>query len=158
MSTHSRICRSPADSPRSKEKKRMMHIRQYSGLPGLTTLCLVVLILSLTGCDSVMTGTNAVSATATSNAPIGSLKGSGTETLTPTATPGACSTISVVPALTSSWKIYKDSRFSFKLAIPPGWRTGSFVDDSGIDYIVQAFPPDSNTPVGQAGLIDPEHF
>src|SRR5437764_14029852 len=33
-----------------------------------------------------------------------------------------------------------------------------FVDDSGNDYIVQAFPPGSTTPVGQAGLADQEHF
>lgn len=54
--------------------------------------------------------------------------------------------------------MYKDGRFSFQFAVPPGWRAGSFTDDSGSDYIVQVFPPGSTTPVGQAGLTDQEHF
>jgi hypothetical protein len=53
--------------------------------------------------------------------------------------------------------MYRDGKFPFQFFVPPGWRTGSFTDDSGNDYIVQVFPPESTAPVGQAGLADPEH-
>jgi hypothetical protein len=69
-----------------------------------------------------------------------------------------CAPGSVTPVSTSGWKIYKDGRFPFQFAVPPGWRAGSFSDDSGNDYIVQVFPPGSRMPFGQTGLADPEHF
>jgi hypothetical protein len=136
-----------------------MRVQKYIGLFYLAILCLPVFMLI--GCTFWTTGTTtAPAATATSDAPAlaGSPKGSGGVNSTATTVSSPCSTISTPPASTSGWKIYKDSRFSFQFAIPPGWRAGSFTDDSGNDYIVQVFPPGSTTPIGQAGLADQEHI
>jgi hypothetical protein len=133
-----------------------MRVQKYIGLFYLAILCLPVLMLI--SCTFWTTGTTtAPSATATSDAPaiVGSPKGSGGVNSTASS---PCSTISTPLASTSGWKIYKDRRFSFQFAIPPGWRAGSFTDDSGNDYIVQVFPPGSTIPIGQAGLADQEHI
>lgn len=132
----------------------MMFNYKYSRFFWLSSLCLLALILMLPGCSFNVAGT--------SGPPVdGSPKGPGSANLTATAlaTPISirCPNISVVAASTSGWQIYKDTHFPFQVAIPPGWRAGSFVDN-GNDYIVQVFPPGSTTPVGQAGLIDQEHF
>lgn len=120
------------------------------------------LIALLTGCSSGITSTPPVTTpTATPNLD-GSPKGPGPAGLTATAqtTPVStnCSIFNAAPAATSGWNTYTDSRFSFHVAIPPGWRAGSYVDGSGSDYIVFFFPPGDTTPVGDAGLGDPEHF
>lgn len=136
-----------------------MRIQKYTGLYCLVVLCLPGLILA--GCTGGATGTaTAPAASTTSNTPtlVESPKGPGGVASTSTVVSSACSAISATAASTNGWKIYKDSRFSFEFAIPPGWRAGSFTDDSGNDYIVQGFPPGSTTPIGQAGLADQEHF
>jgi hypothetical protein len=115
----------------------------------------------LTGCTFEATGTTSAhsgTATAGVSALVGSPKGPGGGNSTATIVSNPCPTMSAPPASSNGWKIYKDSRFSFQFAIPPDWRAGSFTDDSGNDYIVQVFPPNSTTPIGQAGLADLEHF
>jgi len=109
----------------------------------------------LAGCDTGIGGTIGPPG------PAGSPKGPGAANLTATAlaTPisSTCGVVHTTPVSTHGWSIYKDKLFPFQFAIPPGWRAGSFVDNSG-DYIVQIFPPGSTTPFGDAGLIDPEHI
>lgn len=131
-----------------------MNSQQKSALwPALITLCSLLLLLSLTGCDT------GGAATGTSNTPKldSSPKGPGGLTATPNLSSN-CSLGSTTPVSTHGWPVYKDARFHFEFPIPPGWRAGSFTDDSGNDYIVQIFPPASTTPIGLAGLGDPEHF
>lgn len=123
------------------------------------TLCSLVCILLLAGCDLGGGTSTTPAATATSGTPAldSSPKGPGGITATVSSS-SACSISSAAPASTGGWKGYRDGRFPFKFAVPPGWRAGSFTDDSGNDYIVQVFPPGSTTPIGQAGISDPEHF
>jgi hypothetical protein len=131
--------------------------QQYTYRYYLVAFCFIVLILLLSGCDAGVGGT---SPTQASTAAFPKLDSSpkGQDGLTTTAGSSNCSFRSTAPVSTSGWKVYKDGRFPFKFAVPPDWRAGSFVDDSGNDYIVQVFPPGSTTPVGQAGLADQEHF
>ncbi len=86
--------------------------------------------------------------------------------LAPTATAAKVTPIATasvrckVQALPSGWTWYQDARYSFRLAVPPGWRTGSF-DDYGPNgpnsaatspahiHIVDFFGPESH---GQAKL------
>ena len=125
--------------------------------PYLAALCLLVFVSLLSACNAGPGGTSPTPAsTATSPRLNSSPKGPGG--ITVTASPSNCSFGNESPASTSGWNVYKDGRFPFKFAIPPGWRAGSFVDDSGNDYIVLVFPPGSTSPVGQAGLADQEHF
>jgi hypothetical protein len=125
----------------------------------VAALCLLVFSSLLAGC--AVWGGTATSPTATPASgvpqPDSSPKGSGGVQVTASAV-SSCSYSAVAPASSRGWNVYKDGRFSFQFAVPPGWRAGSFTDDSGNDYIVQVFPPGSTTPVGQAGLTDQEHF
>jgi hypothetical protein len=125
----------------------------------VAALCLLVFSSLLAGC--AVGGGTATSPTATPASgvpqPDSSPKGSGGVQVTASAV-SSCSYSTVAPASSRGWNVYKDGRFSFQFAVPPGWRAGSFTDDSGNDYIVQVFPPGSTTPVGQAGLTDQEHF
>jgi len=131
--------------------------QQYTCRYYLAAFCFIVLISMLSACDAWVGGTSPTQASTTSfPKPDSSPKGPGG--LTTTVGSSNCSFKSAAPVSASGWKVYKDSRFPFKFAVPPGWRAGSFVDDSGNDYIVQVFPPGSTTPVGQAGLTDQEHF
>ena len=140
-----------------KEKDTMTSLQQYTYHSYLAALFFLVSISLLSACNAGVGGTSPTPvSTATSPRLDSSPKGPGG--LTATVGPGNCSFKSEAPASTSGWSVYKDSRFPFRFAIPPGWRAGSFVDDSGNDYIVQVFPPGSTTPVGQAGLADQEHF
>jgi hypothetical protein len=125
----------------------------------LAVLPVFALVSLLTGCDVAGGSTSSPTTTVTSSAPIlvGSPKGPGGVNVTPVAA-SSCSITNGVSAATSSWNKYMDSRFPFQFAVPPGWRAGSFTDDSGNDYIVQVFPPGSTTPFGQAGLADQEHI
>ena len=123
----------------------------------LMALCSCVLLALLAGCDTFGTSSPPASTTLTPPRLDSSPKGPGGLTVTPGATSN-CAPGSITPVSTSGWQIYKNSRFSFQFAVPPGWRAGSFTDDSGNDYIVQVFPPGSTSPLGQAGLVDPEHF
>jgi hypothetical protein len=123
----------------------------------LLVLCSCVLLALLAGCD---TGSTASPPTSTASTPPrldSSPKGPGGLTATPSVTLN-CAPNSVTPVSASGWQIYKNGRFPFQFAVPPGWRVGSFTDDSGNDYIVQVFPPGSTTSFGQTGLADPEHF
>ncbi len=122
----------------------------------LAALCVLVLVSLLTGCDIAGGSTPSPTVSSVSTL-VGSPKGPGGLTVTPS-TASSCSTSIVAPASTSGWNKYKDSRFPFQFAFPPGWRAGSFTDDSGNDYIVQVFPPGSSTPFGQAGIADQEHI
>src|SRR5690348_15672539 len=122
----------------------------------LLALCLCVLLALLTGCDTGGASSLPASTTPTLPRLDSSPKGPGGLTVTPV--PSNCAPGSVTPVSTSGWQIYKDRHFPFQFAFPPGWRAGSFTDDSGNDYIVQVFPPGSATPFGQVGLADPEHF
>jgi hypothetical protein len=125
----------------------------------VAALCLLVFSSLLAGC--AVGGGTATFPTATPASgvpqPDSSPKGSGGVQVTASAV-SSCSYSAVAPASSRGWNVYKDGRFSFQFAVPPGWRAGSFTDDSGNDYIVQVFPPGSTTPVGQAGLTDQEHF
>ncbi|HVB26004.1 MAG TPA: hypothetical protein VNG51_28955 [Ktedonobacteraceae bacterium] len=121
----------------------------------------LALITFLTGCSSGITNTiPSTTPTPTLAGPHGKGPGSANLTATAQATPVAtvCPSFTAAPANTSGWHVYTDSRFSFHVAIPPGWRAGSYVDGSGSDYIVFVFPPGDATPIGDAGLGDPEHF
>lgn len=120
-------------------------------------LCLCALLALLVGCEAGGTTSSPASTTPTPPGLDSSPKGPGGLTVTP-GTTSNCVFGTVTPVSTSSWQSYKDSRYPFQFAIPPGWRAGSFIDDSGNDYIVQVFPPGSTTPFGQVGLADPEHF
>src|SRR5436309_15403890 len=140
-----------------KEEDPMAFHQRYHYRYYLAAFCFIVLILMLSACDAGVGGTSPTQASTTSfPKPDSSPKGPGG--LTATVGSSNCSFKNTAPASTSGWKVYKDSRFPFKFAVPPDWRAGSFVDDSGNDYIVQVFPPESSTPVGQAGLADQEHF
>src|SRR6266480_7670831 len=140
-----------------KEKDTMALLHQYTCRYYLAAFCFIVLISLLSGCDAEIGGTSPTTASTTAVPKLDSSpKGPGG--LTATVGSSNCSFKNTAPASTSGWKVYKDSRFPFKFAVPPGWRAGSFVDDSGNDYIVQVFPPGSTTPVGQAGLTNQEHF
>src|SRR5579859_1483284 len=122
----------------------------------LAAFCVFVLVSLFTGCD--VGGGNTSSPTASSVPTlVGSPKGPGGLTMTPSDT-SSCSIGVVAPASITGWNRYRDRRFPFQFAFPSGWRAGSFTDDSGNDYIVQVFPPDSTTPFGQAGIADQEHF
>ncbi len=135
----------------------MTPLQQYTHRSYLAALYFLVLIALLSACDAGLGGTSPTPAsTATPPRLDSSPKGPGG--ITVTASPSNCFFGNESPASTSGWNVYKDGRFPFKFAIPPGWRVGSFVDDSGNDYIVLVFPPGSTTPVGQAGLADQEHF
>jgi len=95
-------------------------------------------------------------------------KGPGAAGLTATAraTPSplaTCPTFSAVPPPTTAWKVYKDSRFPFSFAIPPGWQAGAFTpttaDPSNAYYTVLVLPPDSTAPFSFAGqMTAPESF
>lgn len=124
----------------------------------LAALCVLALVSLLAGCD-VAGGSAPSSSASATGVPtlVESPKGPGGLTITPSITAN-CSYANIAPASTGGWNTYKDKRFPFQFAFPPGWRAGSFTDDSGNDYIVQVFPPGSATPFGQAGLADPEHF
>ena len=125
----------------------------------LAALCFLALISLLAGCDVGGGTLTSPAATTTSGVPEleSSPKGSGGVQVTASVL-SSCSYGTVAPASTRGWNVYRDGRFSFQFAVPPGWRAGSFTDDSGNDYIVQVFPPGSTTPIGQAGLADQEHF
>jgi hypothetical protein len=125
----------------------------------IAALCLLAFSSLLAGCNVGGGSSTSSAATTTSGVPQldSSPKGSGGVQVTASAV-SSCSYSTVAPASTRGWNVYKDGRFSFQFAVPPGWRAGSFTDDSGNDYIVQVFPPGSTTPVGQAGLADQEHF
>src|SRR2546428_10166253 len=135
----------------------MTSLQPYPFRSYLAALGFLVSISLLSACNAGVGGTSPTPvSTATSPRLDSSPKGPGG--LTTTVGQSNCSFKSEAPASTSGWSVYKDGRFPFRFAIPPGWRAGSFVDDSGYDYIVQVFPPGSTTPVGQAGLTDQEHF
>jgi len=125
----------------------------------VAALCLLAFISLLAGCDVGGGSSTSPAATTTSGVPQldSSPKGPGGVQITASAV-SSCSYSTIAPASTRGWNVYKDGRFSFQFAVPPGWRAGSFTDDSKSDYIVQVFPPGSTTPVGQAGLADQEHF
>lgn len=125
----------------------------------LVALPVFALVSLLTGCDVAGGSTSSPTAPLTSNAPtlVGSPKGPGGLKVTPSAA-SSCSITNGTQPSTNGWNKYKDSHFPFHFAFPPGWRAGSFTDDSGNDYIVQVFPPGSTTPFGQAGLADQEHI
>ena len=129
--------------------------RDNNNLLWIPAFVLLALIPLLIGCNPSFPGTSTPKLDS-------SPKGPGPTNLTATAraTPIStrCPAISATPASTVGWNIYKDIRFSFHVSVPPGWRAGSFTDDSGSDYIVQFFPPDSTTPFGQRGFGDREHF
>lgn len=121
------------------------------------------LITFLTGCSSDITNTTPT-ATPTLAGP---QKGPGSANLTATAqaTPVAtvCPSFTAAPANTSGWHVYTDSRFSFHVAIPPGWQTGSFTsssaDGSSSYYTVMVLPPGSTTRFNEEGaMADPDHF
>lgn len=135
----------------------MAFLQPYTCRYYLAAFCFIVLISLLSGCDAGVGGTSPTQASTAAFPKLDSSpKGPGG--ITATVGPSNCAFKSKAPVSTSGWKVYKDGRFPFKFAIPPGWRAGSFVDDSGNDYIVQVFPLGSTTPVGQAGLADQEHF
>jgi hypothetical protein len=123
----------------------------------LLALCTCVLLALLAGCDTGGTSSPPASTAPTPPRLDSSPKGPGGLTVTPSASSN-CAPVSVTPESTSGWQKYKDGRYPFQFAVPQDWRAGSFTDDSGNDYIVQVFPPGSNTNFGQAGLADPEHF
>jgi hypothetical protein len=108
----------------------------------LPSLFLLLLSLLLAACDTSSIGPKA--ATPTFQEVDGTPKGPGSANLTATAriTPIAtvCPTFSTAPASTNGWKFYKDTRFPFQFAIPPGWKAGSFTDGSGDDYITAVLP------------------
>src|SRR5260221_5721846 len=127
-----------------------MHKRRNIWLSGrLFALFCSLFILTLAGCNLGVTNT-IPSATATPTLKERTPKGPGTDNLTATAraTPIAtvCPTFSAAPASISEWKIYKDTRFPFQFAIPPGWKAGSFTDDTGDDYIAAVLPANSTFP------------
>ena len=128
-------------------------IRYYA----LIALCSYLLLALLVGCD-IGGGTSSSSVSVTPTPKLDSSpKGQGGLTVTPSMSSN-CVLGGAAPVATSGWQLYKDGRYPFQFAVPPGWRAGSFTDDSGNDYIVQVFPPGSTTPFGQVGLADPEHF
>src|SRR5947199_452994 len=115
-----------------KEEDTMAFQQQYTCRYYLAAFCFIVLISMLSACDAWVGGTSPTQASTTSfPKPDSSPKGPG----------GLTTTVgsSTAPVSTSGWKVYKDSRFPFKFAVPPGWRAGSFVDVSGNAYIVQVF-------------------
>ncbi|HVB26005.1 MAG TPA: hypothetical protein VNG51_28960 [Ktedonobacteraceae bacterium] len=131
----------------------------------LISLSLLFLITLLTGCSSGITNT-APSTTPTPTI-VGPQKGPGSANLTATAqaTPVAtvCPTFSAAPANTSGWHVYTDSRFSFHVAIPSGWHTGSFTsssaDGSSSYYTVMVRPPGSTARFNEEeAMADPDHF
>lgn len=128
---------------------------------GLPALFLLALSLLLIGCDPGSIGIGQATATPTFQEVDGTPKGPGSANLTATAraTPIAtvCPTFSAVPASTNEWKLYKDTRFPFQFAIPPGWKVGSFTDNSGNDYITAALPGESTFPFEHA-YGAPEYF
>lgn len=134
-----------------------MSVQKYTPLSYLVVFCSLLCILLVAGCD--LGGGKSTSPVATLGTPAldSSPKGPGNITAT-VSTSSGCSISGVVAASPGGWNRYRDGRFPFQFALPPGWRVGSFSDDSGNDYIVQVFPPGSTTPVGQAGIADPEHF
>lgn len=135
----------------------MVFLQPYTYRYYLIVFCFIMLVSLISGCNAGVGGT---SPTQASTAAFPKLDSSpkGQDGLTTTAGSSNCSFRSTAKVSSNGWKVYKDGRFPFKFAVPPGWRAGSFVDDSGNDYIVQVFPPGSTTPVGQAGLGDLEHF
>lgn len=129
----------------------------------------LLFITFLTGCSSGITNTPSTSTTPTPtvglDGPHGKGPGSANLTATAQTTPVAtvCPTFSAAPANTSGWRIYTDSRFSFHVAIPPGWRAGSFTssnaDGSSSYYQVMVLPPGSTAHFNAEGsMTDPEHF
>lgn len=59
----------------------------------------------------------------------------------------ACGQATSDPRLANGWSWYHDARFTFRVPVPPGWRTGSFTDgpltNEECAYVVDFFPPGS---------------
>jgi hypothetical protein len=138
--------------------------REYFKSIGILLLSCIFIGMNI-GCS---TQAQTANSTVKSPAPIESPKGPGAVNLTATAQatvlPVGCSAVRRgVPAPTDGWQIYKDARFSFQFAFPPGWRAGATTstsaDGSGSSYIVQVFPPTSKAPFDwHSSLFDAEHF
>ncbi|HZU71115.1 MAG TPA: hypothetical protein VFA09_27820 [Ktedonobacteraceae bacterium] len=132
---------------------------------GLPALLLLALSLLLTACDTSAVGIGQKAATPTFQEVDGTPKGPGSANLTATAraTPivTVCPTFSVAPASTTGWKLYRDTRFPFQFAIPPGWKAGSFngssADGSDTYYEVAVLPDASTFPFEHASGA-PEEF
>ena len=84
---------------------------------------------------------------------------------TPTQSEGALApTPTFTTASSKGWTIYHDAKVPFELAIPPGWRTGAYTDDSSghgfvCVYVVMLFPPGSQA-VARLGALEstPEYM
>ena len=72
-----------------------------------------------------------------------------------------------VQALPSGWTWYQDARYSFRLAVPPGWRTGSFEyipDGSNVltspshIHVVDIFGPESDGQATSSGKMRSDGF
>jgi hypothetical protein len=121
---------------------------------GLSTLFLLAFFLILAGCDVNSPGITTPTVERTPKGP-GAANLTATALTTPVAT--VCPTFSAAPASTSGWKLYKDMRFAFQFAIPPGWKAGSFTDDTGDDYIAAVLPANSTFPFDHVSGA-PEQF
>jgi hypothetical protein len=138
------------------------YIIRLFGLPALFFLALSLLLI---GCDTSSTGIGQTTATSTTQELDGTPKGPGAANLTATAlaTPIAtvCPTFNAAPASTSAWKLYKDTRFPFQFAVPPGWKAGSFngssADGSHAYYEAAVLPGTSTFPFEHVSGA-PEHF
>ncbi len=113
-------------------------------LSGLLALLLLLLSLLLAACDTSNIGIGQPTATPRDSKGPGATNLTATARATPIAT--VCPTLSVAAASTTGWKLYKDTRFPFQFAIPPGWKAGSFTDGSGDEYITAVLPIGSTFP------------
>ncbi len=128
--------------------------RTIAGRFWLPALFFLAFSLILVGCDATVPGVTNPTVERTPKGP-GAANLTATALTTPVAT--TCPTFSAAPASTNGWQIYKDKRFPFQFAFPPGWKAGSSIDDSGNDYIAAVLPDASTFPVAHASGA-PEKF
>ncbi len=125
---------------------------------GLSALFLLAFFLLLAGCDINGQGITTPTVERTPKGP-GAANLTATAQATPVAT--VCPTFSAAPASTNGWKLYKDTRFPFQFAVPPGWKAGSFNDssaDGSHAYYEAAVLPGTSTFPFENVSGAPEHF
>jgi hypothetical protein len=62
----------------------------------------------------------------------------------------ACGQAAPSRSATADWAVYHDTRFPFQMPVPPGWRVGAVIGDSGgvdnCEYFVDVVPPGTDAP------------
>ena len=126
----------------------------------------VALLVVLAGCD---VGESVSRASNTGQGTPGPTPGG----LAPTATTANVTPIATASvhcearALPQGWSWYQDARYSFRLAVPPGWRTGSFEyipDGSNVltspshIHVVDFFGPESDGQSASSGKMRSDTF